>query len=155
MRYGKEEATLGEIETAAEAACAMEFIEKLEDTYQYNLTQGATNLSGGQKQRLSIARALVRKPSILVLDDSTSAVDANSEAIIQGALKEEYTGTTTFLIASKISSILDADQILVLDNGELVGAGKHEELLETCSVYQEIYLSQGGSLHREGGREHA
>ncbi|MDM5188720.1 ABC transporter ATP-binding protein [Bacillus sp. DX4.1] len=155
MRYGKEEATLGEIETASEAACAMEFIKKLEDTYQYNLTQGATNLSGGQKQRLSIARALVRKPSILVLDDSTSAVDAESEAIIQGALKEEYTGTTTFLIASKISSILDADQILVLDNGELVGAGKHEELLETCSVYQEIYLSQGGSLHREGGREHA
>lgn len=155
MRYGKEEATQSEIESASEAACATEFIHKLENTYQYNLTQGATNLSGGQKQRLSIARALVRKPSILVLDDSTSAVDAKSEGIIQEALKEEHTETTTFLIASKISSVIDADQILVLDHGELVGSGTHEYLIETCEVYQDIYLSQGGSLHQEGGKEHA
>ncbi|WP_459503188.1 ABC transporter ATP-binding protein [Bacillus sp. C1] len=155
MRYGKEEATQGEIESASEAACATEFINKLENAYQYHLTQGATNLSGGQKQRLSIARALVRKPAILVLDDSTSAVDAKSERVIQEALKEGHKEMTTFLIASKISSVMDADQILVLDHGELVGSGTHEYLLETCEVYQDIYLSQGGSLHQEGGKEHA
>ncbi|WP_226545351.1 ABC transporter ATP-binding protein [Bacillus thuringiensis] len=155
LRYGKEDATSDELEVAASSACATEFIKKLEDSYQYHLTQGATNLSGGQKQRVSIARALVRKPSILILDDSTSAVDAKSEFNIQSALRTEYKGTTTLLIASKISSIIDADKILVLDNGELVGDGTHEELLEQCEVYQEIYLSQGGNLNKEGGKEHA
>ncbi|MED3539792.1 ABC transporter ATP-binding protein [Bacillus toyonensis] len=155
LRYGKEDATHDELETAASSACATEFINKLEELYHYNLTQGATNLSGGQKQRVSIARALVRKPSILILDDSTSAVDAKSEANIESALRTEYKGTTTLLIASKISSIIDADKILVLDNGELVGDGTHEQLLEQCEVYQEIYLSQGGNLHKEGGKEHA
>ncbi|HDR7795805.1 TPA: ABC transporter ATP-binding protein [Bacillus luti] len=155
LRYGKEDATHDELEVAASSACATEFIHKLEDSYEYNLTQGATNLSGGQKQRVSIARALVRKPSILILDDSTSAVDAKSEANIQSALRTEYEGTTTLLIASKISSIIDADKILVLDNGELVGDGTHEQLLEQCEVYQEIYLSQGGNLQKEGGKEHA
>ncbi|HDR8072422.1 TPA: ABC transporter ATP-binding protein [Bacillus cereus] len=155
LRYGKEEAEYGELEIASAAACAAEFIDKFEDTYQYNLTQGATSLSGGQKQRLSIARALVRKPSILVLDDPTSAVDAKSEAIIQEALREEYNGTTIFLIASNISSIIDADKILVLDNGDLVGNGTHEGLLETCEVYKEIYLSQGGNLQQEGGKGRA
>ncbi|MED1510597.1 ABC transporter ATP-binding protein [Bacillus proteolyticus] len=155
LRYGKEDATDDELELASSSACATEFINKLEDSYQYNLTQGATNLSGGQKQRISIARALVRKPSILVLDDSTSAVDAKSESVIQEALRSRYSGTTTFLIASKISSIIDADKILVLDNGELVGSGTHEALLATCEVYQEIYLSQGGNLQQEGGEERA
>ncbi|MBJ7998072.1 ABC transporter ATP-binding protein [Bacillus mycoides] len=155
LRYGKEDATYDELELASSSACATEFINKLEDSYEYNLTQGATNLSGGQKQRISIARALVRKPSILVLDDSTSAVDAKSEAVIQEALRTRYSGTTTFLIASKISSIIDADKILVLNNGELVGNGTHEDLLATCEVYQEIYLSQGGSLQQKGGEERA
>ncbi|MEK4096596.1 ABC transporter ATP-binding protein [Bacillus sp. FSL E2-0195] len=155
LRYGKEDATYDELELASSSACATEFINKLEDSYEYNLTQGATNLSGGQKQRISIARALVRKPSILVLDDSTSAVDAKSEAVIQEALRTRYSGTTIFLIASKISSIIDADKILVLNNGELVGNGTHEDLLATCEVYQEIYLSQGGSLQQEGGEERA
>ncbi|RAT01078.1 multidrug ABC transporter ATP-binding protein [Bacillus cereus] len=155
LRYGKEDATKEELEVAASSACATEFISKLEDSYQYHLTQGATNLSGGQKQRVSIARALVRKPSILILDDSTSAVDAKSESNIQSALRTEYEGATTLLIASKISSIIDADKILVLDNGELVGDGTHEELLEQCEVYKEIYLSQGGNLYKEGGKEHA
>ncbi|PER32641.1 multidrug ABC transporter ATP-binding protein [Bacillus cereus] len=155
LRYGKEDATYDELDLASLSACATEFINKLEDSYQYNLTQGATNLSGGQKQRISIARALVRKPSILVLDDSTSAVDAKSESVIQEALRSRYSGTTTFLIASKISSIIDADKILVLDNGELVGNGTHEDLLATCEVYQEIYLSQGGNLQQEGGEERA
>ncbi|HDR6389237.1 ABC transporter ATP-binding protein/permease [Bacillus cereus] len=155
LRYGKEDATHDELEVATASACANEFINKLEESYQYNLTQGATNLSGGQKQRVSIARALVRKPPILILDDSTSAVDAKSEATIQTALKTKYKGTTTLLIASKISSIMDADKILVLDNGELVGNGTHEQLLEQSEVYQEIYLSQGGNLYKEGGEEHA
>ncbi|MBE5093671.1 ABC transporter ATP-binding protein [Bacillus thuringiensis] len=155
LRYGKENATHDELEVAAASACATEFINKPEESYRYNLTQGATNLSGGQKQRVSIARALVRKPPILILDDSTSAVDAKSEATIQTALKTKYKGTTTLLIASKISSIMDADKILVLDNGELVGNGTHEQLLERSEVYQEIYLSQGGNLHKEGGEEHA
>ncbi|MDA2386842.1 ABC transporter ATP-binding protein [Bacillus cereus] len=155
LRYGKENATHDELEVAAASACATEFINKLEESYRYNLTQGTTNLSGGQKQRVSIARALVRKPPILILDDSTSAVDAKSEATIQTALKTKYKGTTTLLIASKISSIMDADKILVLDNGELVGNGTHEQLLERSEVYQEIYLSQGGNLHKEGGEEHA
>ncbi|PEF48920.1 MULTISPECIES: ABC transporter ATP-binding protein [Bacillus cereus group] len=155
LRYGKENATHDELEVAAASACATEFINKLEESYRYNLTQGATNLSGGQNQRVSIARALVRKPPILILDDSTSAVDAKSEATIQTALKTKYKGTTTLLIASKISSIMDADKILVLDNGELVGNGTHEQLLERSEVYQEIYLSQGGNLHKEGGEEHA
>ena len=152
LRYGKEDATKEELEVAASSACATEFINKLEDSYQYHVTQGATNLSGGQKQRVSIARALVRKPSILVLDDSTSAVDAKSESNIQLALRREYKGTTTLLIASKISSIIDADKILVLDNGELVDDGTHEELLEQCEVYQEIYLSQGGNLYKKVGK---
>lgn len=155
LRYGKEDASNDELEVATSSACATEFINKLEDSYQYHLTQGATNLSGGQKQRVSIARALVRKPSILILDDSTSAVDAKSESNIQSALRTQYKGTTTLLIASKISSIIDADKILVLDNGELVGDGTHEELLEQCEVYKEIYLSQGGNLYKKGGKEHA
>lgn len=144
IKYGKENATLEEMKKAANAACAMEFIDKFEDSFNYELTQKATNLSGGQKQRLSITRALVRHPSILILDDSTSAVDAQSERIIKKALEEEFNETTTFIIASKISSIINSNVILVLDDGELVGYGTHEELLNNCNVYKEIYLSQGG-----------
>ncbi|WP_282804171.1 ABC transporter ATP-binding protein [Clostridium tetani] len=144
IKYGKENATLDEMKKVAKDACAMEFIDKFEDGFNYELTQKATNLSGGQKQRLSITRALVRHPSILILDDSTSAVDAQSERIIKKALEEEFSETTTFIIASKISSIINSNVILVLDDGELVGKGTHEELLNNCDVYKEIYLSQGG-----------
>ncbi|WP_100618193.1 ABC transporter ATP-binding protein [Bacillus cereus] len=151
LRYGKEEADYDELKMASASACAKEFINNFEDTYQYTLTQGATNLSGGQKQRLSIARALVKKPAILVLDDSTSAIDVNSEAVIKEALRLKYNNITTFLIASKITSVIDADKILVLDNGKLVGNGTHEDLLATCEVYQDIYFSQGGYLQLEGG----
>ncbi|HHQ2480897.1 TPA: ABC transporter ATP-binding protein [Bacillus cereus] len=150
LRYGKDGADYDELERASASACAKEFIHKFEDAYQYNLTQGATNLSGGQKQRLSIARALVRKPSILVLDDSTSSIDARAEAVIQETLRLKYNDITTFFIVSKISFITDFDRILVLDNGELVGNGTHKFLLNTCAVYQKIYLSQGGSLQQEG-----
>jgi ATP-binding cassette, subfamily B, multidrug efflux pump len=150
IRFGKENATLVELQNASNYACAQEFIEKVEGQFDYELTQGATNLSGGQKQRLSMARAFVRKPSILILDDSTSAVDANSERSIQQAIKEQFEGTTTFMIASKISSIIEADTILVVDNGKLVGEGTHEELLFYCDVYKEIYLSQGGKVVQHG-----
>lgn len=154
LHYGKEDANYDELEMATISSCAIEFINTFENKYQFKLAQGATNLSGGQKQRLSIARALVRKPPILILDSSTSAVDANAEAMIQKSLRKEHQGTTIFLIASKISSILDADKILVLDNGELVGNGTHDTLLETCKVYQEIYISQGGHLQQRGGIHH-
>ncbi|MFQ6339878.1 ABC transporter ATP-binding protein [Bacillus sp. AF62] len=154
LHYGKEDANYDELEMATTSSCAREFINTFENKYQFKLAQGATNLSGGQKQRLSIARALVRKPPILILDSSTSAVDANAEAMIQKSLRKEHQGTTIFLIASKISSILDADKILVLDNGELVGNGTHDTLLETCKVYQEIYISQGGHLQQRGGIHH-
>jgi len=144
IKYGKEDAALKEMRRAAESACAMEFLSTFEQGFQYELTQMATNLSGGQKQRLAITRALVRKPKILILDDSTSALYARLEGIIQEALDKEFNDTTTFIIALKISSIIDAERILVLDEGELVGQGTHNELLKNCNVYKEIYLSQGG-----------
>jgi ATP-binding cassette subfamily B protein len=142
LKYGKTLATHEELETAAKHACATEFIEGFEDDYAHQLTQGATNLSGGQKQRLSIARAFIRKPSILILDDATSAVDARSEATILQALESDFFNTTTFVIASKISSIIHADKILVMDDGEIVGNGTHSHLLEYCPLYQEIYSTQ-------------
>ncbi|WP_299089149.1 ABC transporter ATP-binding protein [uncultured Metabacillus sp.] len=142
LKFGKTSATFEELTAASEDACAAEFIEKLETDYEHQLTQGATNLSGGQKQRLSIARAFIRKPAMLILDDATSAVDARSEASILKALETRYLHTTTFIIASKLSSIIHADKILVLDEGEMVGLGTHQELLRNCPVYQEIYHTQ-------------
>ncbi|MGQ4666420.1 ABC transporter ATP-binding protein [Metabacillus halosaccharovorans] len=142
LTYGKKDASENEMQLASKNACAEEFIEKLDALYEHPLTQEATNLSGGQKQRLSLARAFVRKPSILILDDATSAVDARSEAIILDALKSSYPKTTIFMVSSKISSILDADKILVMEEGSIVGVGTHDELLESCTVYQEIYQTQ-------------
>lgn len=153
LRYGKDAANLEEVEIATAAANANEFIEKLEETYEHRLSQGGNNLSGGQKQRLSIARALVRKPAILILDDSTSAVDALSEKAILHSLQHEYKDSTTFIISSKISSIMNADRILVMEDGRVVGMGTHRELLAHHSVYQEIYQTQGGkeeSYHESG-----
>jgi len=142
LKFGKESATEEDFIIAAKQAAAFEFIEKLEHQFDYHLTQGATNLSGGQKQRLSIARALIRRPSYLILDDVTSAVDAGSEQAILNSLKSDFTDKTLFVVASKISSIIDADKILVLDDGQLVGVGTHQQLLETCELYQEIYYTQ-------------
>lgn len=142
LKFGKTSATNEELAIASKHACAAEFIERLEARFDHPLTQGATNLSGGQKQRLSIARAFVRKPPILILDDATSAVDANSEAKILQVLESDFDGTTTFVIASKISSIIHADKILVMDDGKIVGNGTHHELLENCPLYQEIYHTQ-------------
>ncbi|TQE89006.1 ABC transporter ATP-binding protein [Ureibacillus sp. FSL K6-8385] len=150
LKYGKMDATKEEIREALAASDAYEFVEKLDKKEQHVLTQGATNLSGGQKQRLAMSRALIRKPKILVLDDTTSAVDSITEKMIQSNMKKALKGSTKFIVASKISSIKDADLILVLEDGRLVAQGTHEELLKTSVHYQEIMASQaekGGVLN--------
>lgn len=144
IRWGKEDATQQEIEAAAAMACADEFIDASPEGYQTRIGQGGVNFSGGQKQRLSIARALVKQPEILILDDSTSAVDVATEAKMKAALKKYANGLTTIIIAQRISSIIDADKIVVLDRGEIAGSGTHGELITDCRVYQEIYRSQMG-----------
>jgi ATP-binding cassette, subfamily B, multidrug efflux pump len=144
LRYGKEEATVLDMERAADSAAASEFINKLDGGFAHKLMQGATNLSGGQKQRLSMARAFIREPKILILDDSTSAIDAFSESAVQNALKQDHAKTTVFIISSKISSIIDADQILVVDDGLVEASGTHEELLRNSKVYRDIYGTQSG-----------
>lgn len=144
IRWGKEDATPEEVERAARMAQAHDFITKASDGYLTRVGQGGVNFSGGQKQRLSIARALVRQPDILILDDCTSAVDAATEAKIKESLRTYAQGLTCILITQRITSIMDADRILVLEKGELVGNGTHESLLQSCQVYQEIYRSQVG-----------
>jgi ATP-binding cassette subfamily B multidrug efflux pump len=144
IRWGKEEATDAEVVTAATIAGVHEFIERSPEGYHTRIGQGGVNFSGGQKQRIAIARALVKQPEILILDDSTSAVDVATEAKIKESLKKYAKGLTCLLIAQRITSIIDADKIAVLDHGELVGVGTHQELLKDCRVYQEIYQSQVG-----------
>lgn len=149
LKYGKSDATKEEIKEALVASNAIEFVEKLDKKEQHELTQGATNLSGGQKQRLAMSRALIRKPKILVLDDTTSAVDNITEKMIQKNMKE-LKGSTKFIVSSKISSIQHADLILVLEDGRIVAKGTHEELLKTSEHYREIVATQvekGGVLH--------
>jgi ATP-binding cassette subfamily B multidrug efflux pump len=144
IRWGKEDATVQEIERAAKMAEAHDFISSFPEGYETRVGQGGVNFSGGQKQRVSIARALVRQPDILILDDCTSAVDVATEARIKESVKKYANGLTCLIIAQRITSVMDADKIVVLDYGEIVGMGKHEELLKCCEVYQEIYQSQVG-----------
>lgn len=144
IRWGKEDATREEVEQAARMAEAHDFVAATENGYEARVGQGGVNFSGGQKQRLSIARALVRKPQILILDDSTSAVDVATEGRIKESLRKYAKGLTCIMIAQRITSVMDADKIVVLDKGEVVGIGTHEELLQSCGVYQEIYDSQFG-----------
>jgi len=144
IRWGNEHATLEEIVAAARMAEADGFIASFPEGYETKLGQKGVNLSGGQKQRISIARALVRKPDILILDDCTSAVDMATEAKIKDALKRYAKGVTCLLIAQRITSIMDADKIVVLDDGEIVGIGSHDSLMSDCAVYREIYQSQIG-----------
>ncbi|SYX87307.1 ABC transporter ATP-binding protein [Paenibacillus alvei] len=144
IRWGNAAASDQEVRAAAEAAQAAEFIQKLPEGYDTMIGQRGVNLSGGQKQRLSIARALLKRPSILILDDSTSAVDTGTEARMQKAFREQLEGTTCLIVAQRISSVLDADRIMVLDDGCVVGIGTHAELLDSCEVYQDIYRSQVG-----------
>lgn len=142
IRYGKEDATVADIEHAAAIAQATEFISQMPDGFESTIAQGGTNVSGGQKQRLSIARALVRKPEIYLFDDSFSALDFKTDAKLRAALKEETSTSTIVIVAQRVSTVMDADQIIVLDEGEIVGIGKHRELLNTCEVYREIVFSQ-------------
>jgi ATP-binding cassette, subfamily B, multidrug efflux pump len=144
LRWGKENATVDEIERAARVAEAHDFISLFPEGYETKLGQGGVNLSGGQKQRVSIARALIREPEILILDDSTSAVDAATESRIKESLKKYARGLTCLIIAQRITSVMDADKIVVLDNGIIVSIGKHAELMESCGVYREIFQSQVG-----------
>lgn len=144
IRWGNEHAAMQDIEKAAQMAEAHEFISSFPEGYQTRLGQGGVNLSGGQKQRIAIARALVRNPEILILDDSTSAVDVATEVKIKEAIRQYARQITCFIIAQRISSVLDADKIIVLDNGRIVGIGVHEELIKNCHVYQEIFQSQMG-----------
>ncbi|MFB5197441.1 ABC transporter ATP-binding protein [Neobacillus sp. KR4-4] len=142
IRYGKENATAEEVDHAAEVAQAKEFISNMPEGFDAVISQGGTNVSGGQKQRLSIARALVRKPEIYIFDDSFSALDFKTDAKLRAALKNETGNSTVLIVAQRVSTIIDADQIIVLDNGEISGIGKHKELMESCAVYREIVMSQ-------------
>jgi ATP-binding cassette subfamily B protein len=144
LRWGKEDATPEEMERAARMAQAHEFISSFPEGYETRIGQGGVNFSGGQKQRLSIARALIRNPEILILDDCTSAVDVVTEANIKQALKRYAENLTCLIIAQRITSVMDADKIVVMDNGQIVGIGKHDELLRNCEVYREIFQSQIG-----------
>ena len=156
LRWGSENASEEECIRVAKLACADEFIERFPDKYNTWIEQGGSNVSGGQKQRLTIARALLRKPKVLILDDSTSAVDTATDAKIRKAFREEIPGTTKIIIAQRISSVQDADRILVLDNGQINGLGTHEELLKSNAIYQEVYNSQtqgGGDFDKQGGEQ--
>ena len=144
LRQGKLNASLPEMERAARIAQASEFISRMEDSFDSAVEERGSNFSGGQKQRMSIARGVVNNPNILILDDSTSALDAKSEKLVQEALNKELQGTTTIIIAQKISSVVHADKILVLDQGRLIGQGTHAELVATNDVYREIYETQKG-----------
>lgn len=154
LRWGKEDATLEECEEACRQACADEFIRKFPEGYDTYIEQGGTNVSGGQKQRLCIARALLKRPKVLILDDSTSAVDTATDARIRKAFVEDIPDTTKFIIAQRIASVQNADRIIVMENGEIHGFGTHAELLEKDDIYREVYETQtkgGGDFDERAG----
>jgi len=142
LRWGNPDATDEEMIHACKLACAHDFIEAFPDGYDTHIEQGGKNVSGGQKQRLCIARALLKKPKILILDDSTSAVDTHTDAMIRKAFKEEIPGTTKLIIAQRVASVQDADLILVMDGGRIAAAGNHDQLMKTSTIYQEVFNSQ-------------
>ena len=139
---GKEKPSLNKIKEAVEVAQAKDFVEKMDKGYQSMVARGGTNVSGGQKQRLSIARAIARDPEIYIFDDSFSALDYETDAKLRKALKKYTKDATSLIVAQRIGTIMNADQIIVLDKGDCVGVGKHKDLLKTCKVYKEIALSQ-------------
>ena len=148
LRWGNKDATDAELKHVCELACADEFIEQFPDKYDTYIEQGGSNVSGGQKQRLCIARALLKKPKILILDDSTSAVDTATDAKIRKAFREEIPETTKFIIAQRISSVEDADKVIIINNGKIEAFGTPDELMKTNDIYREIYISQ-----TQGGEE--
>jgi ATP-binding cassette subfamily B protein len=148
LRWGNAEATDDEMIKACKLACAHDFITSFPNGYDTHIEQGGTNVSGGQKQRLCIARALLKKPKILILDDSTSAVDTRTDTLIRQAFRDEIPGTTKLIIAQRVASVQDADLIIILDNGQIVDHGTHDELMKRSVIYQEVYYSQ-----RKGGDE--
>jgi ATP-binding cassette subfamily B protein len=149
LRWGDENASDEEIERACKLAQADEFIKDFPNGYDTYIEEGGTNVSGGQKQRLCIARALLKKPKILILDDSTSAVDTKTDSLIRKAFSEEIPNTTKIIIAQRVSSVQDSDKIIVLDNGEINGIGTHEELLNTNNIYRDVFYSQGGENNEQ------
>lgn len=142
IRYGKEDATDEEIIHAAKVAQAYDFVSAMKDGFDSEIAQGGSNVSGGQKQRLSIARALVRKPQVYLFDDSFSALDFKTDAKLRAALKDETTESTVLIVAQRVSTVMDADRIIVIDEGEIAGMGTHRELLASSDVYREIVSSQ-------------
>ena len=153
LRWGDPDASDEELKRICKLAQADEFIESFPDKYDTYIEQGGANVSGGQKQRLCIARALLKKPKILILDDSTSAVDTKTDAMIRKAFRDEIPGTTKIIIAQRISSVEDADLIVVMDNGHIDGVGDHETLLQTNEIYREVYQSQTNANAKEKGGE--
>ena len=149
LRWGDKNATYEEVVAASKIAQADEFVQSFPDKYDTHIEQGGTNVSGGQKQRLCIARAILKKPKILILDDSTSAVDTKTDKLIRTGLRNDIPDTTKIVIAQRISSIEDADQIIVLDEGKIDAIGTHEELLKNNKIYQEVYYTQ----NKQGGEE--
>lgn len=149
LRWGNVNATYDEVVEASKLACAYEFINEMPNKFDTYLEEGGTNVSGGQKQRLCIARAILKKPKILILDDSTSAVDTKTDAKIKDALREYIPSTTKIIIAQRINSVIDCDKIIVMDNGEINGIGTHEELLKSNKIYKEVYDSQNGGIVNE------
>ena len=142
LKYGKEDATIDDLRQAADIAQAKEFIESREEAFETHLAEGGSNLSGGQKQRLSIARAVVKDPEIYIFDDSFSALDYKTDAILRRRLKEVTGDSTVLIVAQRVGTIMDADQIIVLDEGEIVGRGTHDELMKSNAIYREIANSQ-------------
>ena len=153
LRWGNPEATDEELVRVCKLAQAHEFIESFPDGYDTHIEQGGTNVSGGQKQRLCIARALLRKPKILILDDSTSAVDTKTDALIRKAFESEIPDTTKIIIAQRVASVENADKILILDGGKIVAQGNHDELMRTSNIYREIYETQTKQKQTEGGEK--
>ena len=142
LRWGNAEATEAQIEAAASSSCVDEFIDRLPGRYDMHIEQGGVNVSGGQKQRLCIARAILKEPKVIILDDSTSAVDTATDAKIRKAFAEDLKNTTKLIIAQRVNSVCEADKIIVMDDGKINDIGTHDELMERCEIYKDVYKSQ-------------